>query len=855
MRVRRTGRWIQTTAMRVAVATCAARAWGEAPVGVSLVRDGKPTATIVLGDNAMRAAQFAAAELQHHIKKITGATLPIVSDTNAVDGARILVGESRQTAGLNLPGKPFEAQEYLIRFLTNTVVLMGYDADRRTQVAYDANDPSVYATWPDFFEEQGTCYAVYDFLERCCGVRWFRPGELGTVCPASSTLEVTGPEVRRSPEFKHRKPYPLLLMTSDYDRSTGLWDWGFGVPGADSGKRAEVEALAYPELKGKSDGAKFGMVRLFLHRMRLGGEAAQYNHAFYGYYDRFWQKNPKRPELFEAPHPEWFAQGYGEKPSPIKEEGKTYPQTYYEKPPQMCFSNPDFIRQVVRDARDYFDGKGAKPGAAAEGDYFSVAPMDSPLWCKCPACQKLVKEEATRGQGKYSNDRASDYVFTFANKVAREVAKTHPNKYLFIPGYHEYAYPPTGFRLEHNLAHSFCLHVRAVYSREIQENDRVILKTWHEAAASNRSIVYLYYLFPVYSAKLGHFNCFPGFFAHSVDTWFKLFHQYGFRGAFFEGLGHDVEVYVTCKLMDDPTQKIDTLLDDYFTGLYGAAAAPMKDFYLEVERIFADPANYPDANGAQTAEVAWDRLGTEARMASLARHMEAARAVARTDSEKARVALFDKQIWEYMTVGRQRYLERKRTAIPSVKASRVPNAGGDTAKVDWSKAPAIREWSQVEGGAADRKLEARLAHDDGFLYMQLVEQVDPKTLKIDSISVWSGDDWELLFSRQRAKPYRQLGLGPYGLSEGVAQGEVDGRPQSAWDSGAVVRSDVSTGDRWTTWVALPLAKLLPGGLKPGDTFHMNVIRLWWASGRARQIAWVPLAGVNQVDRLGEVTLE
>jgi len=38
--------------------------------------------------------------------------------------------------------------------------------------------------------------------------------------------------------------------------------------------------------------------------------------------------------------------------------------------------------------------------------------------------------------------------------------------------------------------------------------------------------------------------------------------------------------------------------------------------------------------------------------------MEQARAAAKTDIEKQRVALFDKGVWQYMQAGRKAYLER-----------------------------------------------------------------------------------------------------------------------------------------------------------------------------------------------------
>jgi len=802
---------------------------------VTLVSNGTPAASIVLGKEPTRSAQFAAYELQYHLKKITGAELPIVTDEAEVTGPRLLVGESEATAALGLPGKPFNSQEYLIRFLPDALVLMGNDADDRTEVNYDEDDVLAFRTWPDFFTEHATCYAVYDFLERFCGVRWFRPGELGMLCPRKQTLEVQGYDVRRSPEFKYRQPTWVLGNSEGYDRATGLWNYQ-----TDEDKVAGVYELAYPEMAKWPHGwrdthAMRSVIRLFLHRMRCGGEPYACNHSFYGYYQRFWEKSadPKEAEHFIEKRPEWFAQGY---------EGQ---------PPQMCYSNEGFIQQVIQDARDYFDGKGKMPVFRGAGDYFALEPMDNNRWCKCPDCQALLLPEATRGKGQFSNNRASDYLFSFANKVAREVAKTHPDKFLSTLAYWSHAYRPEKVKLEPNISVGLCLHMRNVYSPTIQENDVKLLKDWAENEPGRRFFLFLYYCFPVANAISGNFHCFPGFFAHGIDRWFKIYHEYGIRGAFFDGFGQDVEAYVTFKLMDDATQDVEALLDEYFTGMYGGAAGPMKAMYLRIEDIYCNPDNYPPGFAAhQNRHIAWEHLGTEEHMEELGGLMAQAKAAAQTDLEKARVALFEKQVWEYMTVGRREYLERKKVAIPAVKVPRLPDAGGDAAKVDWTKAAVLSQWHKKEGGPADKKLEVRLAHDGTFFYWQLTEWVDPKSLKAAG-NIWSGDDWEIFLAKQRARPYRQLGLNPTGMWQGLAHGEADGK----WDSGIAVVSDTSAPDRWTARVALPLEKLLPGGVEPSEKFYANFVRLWREGRLVRQVTWSPRCGVHEVDRLGEIVLE
>ena len=611
----------------------------EGPGGsFTLVDRGRPAAHIVLSHQPTRAAQLAAYELQHHVKLVTGAELPLVKEPAKAEGVRILLGESSATKDIGIKGDDFGPQEYLIRFLPDTLILVGRDKDDRTEIKYDESDPFQFQTWPGLFDEQGTCHAVYDFLERFCGVRWYSPTELGTVAPQTKTLIVEGADVRRSPAFSYRDIGWPMGMSEVYNAVANLWPHKSPV-------QEEVDSLGYPELKERFPNgwhyihAKRGVNRLFLHRRRLGGQAYRANHSFYGYYERFWEKGEKAADVFVEKKPDWFAQGH---------EGK---------PPQMCYTNDGFTRQVIQDARDYFDGKGAKPRAVAFGDFFALVPMDNSAYCKCIKCQALMNQDEAHSPF-FSNGYASDCVFGFANRVAQAIKQSHPDKYLATLAYASYAYYPKRVRLEPNIAVQLCLHVRNTYATALQNNDLEFFDSWVTKEKDRPIYLWLYYCFPQEVADRGGWHCFPGSFSHSIDAWFKRFHEHGARGAFFNGWGQDVEAYVTCKLLDDPTQDVDALLDDYFTGYFGATAAPMKAFYLEVERAYCDVDNYEQAAdgkhvGHQTEEMAWRLLGTEARMDALAAHVEEARRLANTDLEKRRVALFEREVWDYMRMGPQ----------------------------------------------------------------------------------------------------------------------------------------------------------------------------------------------------------
>jgi Domain of unknown function (DUF4838) len=606
--------WMILALFAATVVRCGALpvALGDASKSTVLVEDGKPVCSIVIAKEATRSAQFAAFELQYHIQKITGAKVPIVDEEAKNSGTKILVGDSKLAADLRIDGTALGRQEYILRFLDDTIVLLGRDkadygkVDYESPIALGCSAGQVVSTgtFPGFFEDHATCYAVYDFLEDYCGVRWYLPTQLGEAYTPLKTLTVSGKNVRRAPAMKYR--------------------WLVVVPIPEDLCGDTVGDKAPPPLPWRDD-------LLWLHRSRAGGEAYDCNHSLDGYYDRFL-----------ASHSGWFAQGY---------EGK---------PPNLCYTNPELIEQVVTDARDYFDGKGLKPGASAAGDYFAVVPMDGAGWCKCPRCAEALK------------DGDSNYFYTFVNTIAKEVRMTHPDKFISALAYSNYIDPPTKVNVEPNISIQMCLHTRGVAQAVSLEHETKALANWSAESKDRQKFIWAYFCFPS-AATLGQFRGFPGFFAHYLPTKMAAYQKAGATGIFFEPaylnfgtrsvLLDQVEWYVTMRLADDPTLDGGKLIDEFFVMYYGAAAKPMSELYTRIEETFADKANYgPNPQSMyselQTEETAWKYLGTDARMAEFGELMEQAKSLAQTEIEKQRVALFEKGIWKFMKAGKQSYQDK-----------------------------------------------------------------------------------------------------------------------------------------------------------------------------------------------------
>ena len=185
---------------------------------------------------------------------------------------------------------------------------------------------------------------------------------------------------------------------------------------------------------------------------------------------------------------------------------------------------------------------------------------------------------------------------------------------------------------------------------------------------------------------------------------------------------------------------------------------------------------------------------------------------------------------------------------PQMRVPQSPKgAAGDPLKVDWAKAVKAGGWGTRMGLATSRKVDARFAQDGEYLYVRLTEAMDAKTLMNDA-GIFGGDDWELLFAATRgAQPYRQIGINPKGEHMGLAYGETS----SKWESGVTVISETGATE-WAVSMAFPMERLLPGGVKPGQTVYANMLR-----GGQDPLVWSPTfnVGFHLLERLGEIVLE
>ena len=260
-------------------------------------------------------------------------------------------------------------------------------------------------------------------------------------------------------------------------------------------------SVAANMLAGKWDNPTGEELPLFGLGCRLGGEKYSCDHAFYGYYDRFWQKNPKYPNVFVASHPDWFGRDYS--PETLKR--------FHGQPPQMCYLNPGFIDQVVEDARAFFDGRGA-----------TAEPRDGRLFrLGAHGQSRLVPVPACRPSSIRSGKRTPNMGWTFQQRVCQQLLvhvcqqggpRGRQNASRQVSGHDRLCRLRLLSRqgpLEPNVSVQMCLHVRNWWAPGMKENDMRVLSRLGAARQRPAAVPVELLLFPRFARSAAAGIVFP----------------------------------------------------------------------------------------------------------------------------------------------------------------------------------------------------------------------------------------------------------------------------------------------------------------------------------------------------------
>ena len=251
-------------------------------------------------------------------------------------------------------------------------------------------------------------------------------------------------------------------------------------------------------------------------------------------------------------HPEYFSEVDG---------GRVREHT------QLCLTNPDVLRLVT----DAVLSAIAKDPTAR---YFGVSQNDWMGYCTCERCRAVDEEEGSHAGS----------VIRFVNAIADEVAKCYPEKVVQTLAYQYSRKPPRKVRPRPNVMVCLCSYecdfANPLKTSWYEENRRFCDEITAWAGLTKNLMVW------DYTTNYRHYlQPFPnlGVFRENLRLFRKCGAAHVLEQGAYSGPHADfaeLKAWLLAKLLWNPEQSFEVLLEDFLAGYYGAAA-PFVKRYLE----------------------------------------------------------------------------------------------------------------------------------------------------------------------------------------------------------------------------------------------------------------------------------
>lgn len=511
---------------------------------LSLSKDGKATACIALADSASAPEKTAAAELAAYLKKVTGAEFPIVKPQELAGRPAIAVG----------PG----AAKVLLPELD--LVKAGEQGLGEDGIVLKSAGPNLILTGAEG-SQRGTLYAVYEFLERAAGVRWWTHTE--ETVPHNPTLVAAPLDVRYKPPFLYREPFSWGIAQGDPH-----------MPYDDSDAAVKDWAVAKFAARQRNNGHS-GMLPA-----SLGGSLLPIGwcHTSFMYLP---------PAKYFKGQPDWYSEVKGKR---IAEGDKSAGRG------QLCWSNEEMLKELTKVVLEHIR-KDPQLGM------IDLSQMDWDDHCECAKCKALDDAGGSH----------SASLIHGVNRVAEAVEKEFPGFLVETLAYQHTRKPPTGIRPRDNVLIRYCVIERgASQPIDSDQNHAMLddLNAWSEVAPK-------LFVWDYVSNLGGSLTPHPKHQVFAKDL--RTYRDNHAVGVFLEGesLGATdfigLKNYLMARLLWDPSRDESAVMDEFLNGYYGKAAPALRqvlDLYAEK----ASPAflhSFNDGPDAGWLDLAAVNRGTE----------------------------------------------------------------------------------------------------------------------------------------------------------------------------------------------------------------------------------------------------
>ena len=563
---------------------------------------------VVVNPSAQRTTLLAAAEMTNYLSRVFSKTVPLVHVPTA-GVASIVLGSNTWSDAVGIPQIPRKRDSFSYCVDGENVYLKGRDdSSRYAMDAYCSGNTKNISRY-----EMGTLFAVYWFLEKFAGCRFYFPGEHGTIVPRKDALAIPRGFGVREPDFAVRSVY----MTGD-----GGW----------------------PDGTGKSTPCKPKTEQWM--RLRLQTEEVPCCHGLI---------YAKLPERFGAEHPEWFQ---------LSADGKRCVETTKSLLVGRQFCHTSAIwNEIYLDARAYFLGMPPESRNlqtwsrnTSGGKYFDVMLQDGFRECFCAKCQSRYD--------KSISNYATDLIWERTVEVAHRLKKDGIDGYVTQMAYWPYNGIPK-VEIPENVLVMVAEHGPFSVGKPKLNEEYEHVRAW--TSKLNGRKVWLWN----YPSKL-FARAFKNIPQMCPMAWGRYYQGIASSifGAFAESesdrpIFNYLNYYVFSRIGWDSETDIDEIIAEHHRLMFGAAAPEMKEFYDSLERhwmreisgtIEQGPFG-PIARAPSFAEV-WRNVYNVRELDRLERLFVAGRAKLRTDSpEASRLEYVKEQIFDPMACDGRSYLD------------------------------------------------------------------------------------------------------------------------------------------------------------------------------------------------------
>ena len=502
---------------------------------------------VVVDHTAADEVKFVARDLSRVLQKVTGVEFPLVEE-----GDPVLAGRKRIEVG-TMRGRRAAGERRCAALRHNGALAASVGSD-------------IALVGADTF---GVVGAVYDFLQKQVGCRWWTP--MDEQLPSAPTLTLAPFETLVNPPLECRWLITLQNVT-DRLRNGNLFliRNGFNTNG-----EPRFPNLEFPEGMTRFN-TEFSPATRLVHTLQTFVPAHD-NRDYFG------------------KHPEWFAYSKAKKRR-IDDR-------------QLCFSNQGLRAEFTK---NFLEAVGKKGGRGV----YSITQEDYPgPFCECPECAKLVEKYGSDGGPLY------DYIA----EVAPKLKARYPDALLDIIAYHkeQTQHPPQGGFAGYpdNVVLTFAPIDDDLSKPMDHPNNCGTLKDLEEWSKLVSRIWTWYYPQPYPIVKGAPYS---GVRRFAKDL--KLMIAHGMTGAKYEhDVGReeganffDLHTWVFGRMFREPAADVEALVKEFCHGYYGAAADTVWRYWDELERMVAACPDYEEfcqaPQYAYTAEnlLRWNGLLAEA---------------------------------------------------------------------------------------------------------------------------------------------------------------------------------------------------------------------------------------------------